>query len=534
LKLKFKISKIALVLSAIFLLSFSGWSQNSIIELLPGSYKMVYSEALGAHRLVGGGVNFVYQGNKMYCDSAHFFVQKNEVRAYGNVHINNRDTLNLFCDSLYYSGGTKKAKLWGNVRVRDRDYKLTTDTLEYDARKGQAIYRHGGRVESIVTQEVLTSRVGYFYPDSKNFSFSGKVKFRGTDLTMTTDTLRYQYLQKKVYFYGPTVIHSKGSVITCERGWYQTETEEGVLQKNATITKESKFISGDSLYVNPQKGFSIGKGHVVYRDTAQPSSFKGDYAYLSDTAKYAYLTGNALLEYRLKKDTLYLHGDTLYSYQDSLNELKSVRAYSAVSFFSRDFQGKCDSLSFSKTDNRLEMYDAPIVWSKNAELKGLFMVVHLQDTLIQSVEILEKAATIIEVDSGQYYNQVGGRNMFAYFKNNVLIRVDVKGNAQTVYYPEETKENDSVVEIKRTGMMRVYSSDLRVYLDSGEVQGITYLDQPDGVFYPMDKINPEEQFVQGFSWDPLLRPASIEDLLNEKSSGKSKPPVAADKPGSQF
>lgn len=510
--------------------AFSGWSQKGIIEFLPGPYKMIYNEATGAHRLVGGGVNFVYQGNTMYCDSAYFYAKTSEVKAYGNVHINRRDTLNLFCDSLYYNGITKKAKLWGNVRVRDRDYKLSTDTLEYDARKGRAIYRYGGRVESILTQEVLTSRVGYFYPDSKNFSFSGKVKFRGTDLKMTTDTLRYQYLQKKVYFYGPTVINSKGAVLTCERGWYHTETEEGVLQKNATVTKESKFISGDSLYVNPQKGFSIGKGHVVYRDTTQPSRFTGDYAYLSDTAKYGYLTGNALLEYRLKKDTLYLHGDTLYSYQDSLNALKSVLAYSAVSFFSRDFQGKCDSLSFSKVEDKLEMYDAPVIWSRNAELKGQFMVVHLEDTLIKSVEIHEKAAAVMEVDSGKYYNQVGGRDMFAYFKNNDLIRVDVKGNAQSVYYPEETKENDTVVEIKRSGMTRLYSSDLRIYLDSGEVEGITYIDQPDGVFYPMDKINPEEQYVQGFSWDPLLRPASIEDLLNEKSTGKRPAPATGTKP----
>jgi lipopolysaccharide export system protein LptA len=529
LKLNFKISKIALVLSAIFLRSFSGWGQG-IIELLPGSYKMVYSEAMGAHRLVGGGVNFEYQGNKMYCDSAHFFIEKNEVRAYGNVHINKRDTLNLFCDSLYYSGGSKKAKLWGNVRVRDRDYKLTTDTLEYDAKKGQAIYRYGGRVESIVSQEVLTSRVGYFYPDSKNFFFSGKVKFRGPDLTMTTDTLRYQYLQKKVYFYGPTVINRKGTVLTCSKGWYQTETEEGVLQKNATITQDSKFIAGDSLYVNPQKGYSIGKGHVSYTDTTQPIRLTGDYGFVSDQQKYAYLTGHALLEYRLKKDTLYLHGDTLYSYQDSLGELKSVQAYHGVSIFSRDFQGKCDSLSFSKTENRLEMYDAPIVWSKKAELKGVFMVVHLRDTLIQSVEILEKAAAIIEVDSGQYYNQVGGRNMFAYFKENNLVRVDVKGNAQSVYYLEETKENDTLVEIKRSGMTRLYSSDLRVYLDSGEVQGVTYIDQPDGVFYPMDKINPEEQYIQGFSWDPMLRPQSVEDLLNGKARATSKKPVPTDKP----
>lgn len=512
---RFKIYKIALLTGAIFLLAPFVRAQKDILELLPGADKLVYHEKTGAQRLIGN-VNFIYQGNTMYCDSAYFYDKTSEVRAYGRVHINRRDTLNLFCDSLYYNGKTRKAKLWGNVRVRDREYKLLTDTLEYDARKGQGIYRHGGRVESILNREVLTSRTGYFYPDSKNFFFSGKVNYKSDSLAMTTDTLRYQYLIKKVFFYGPTVIHTKGSVMKCRKGWYHTETQEGVLQQDASIAKESKFVSGDSLYVNPTLGFSTGKGNIYYTDTSGTTSFRGDYAFLSDKGKYGYLTGNALCEYRMKKDTLYVHADTLFSFQDSLDELKSVLGYSDVRFFSRDFQGKCDSLSYVKATDKLEMFQAPVVWTKNAELKGNFMVVYLRDTLINRVEIQEKSTAVMEIDSGQFYNQVGGRNMFAYFKDNELHRLDVKGNAQTVYYPEETKDSDTLVEIKRSGMSRLYSSDLIVYLDSGDISGITYLDKPDGVFYPIKQINKEEQFVQGFSWNPVLRPKSVEDLLKER------------------
>lgn len=491
-------------------------AQKDILQLLPGTYKLSYDDKTGAQKLTGGGVNFIYQGSTMYCDSAWFFDKRNELRAYGKVHINSNDTLNLFCDSMAYNGRTRKAKLWGNVRVRDREYKLVTDSLEYDAKKSQAIYRHGGRVESIVRKEVLTSRTGYFYPTSKNLFFSGDVRYRSDSLVMTTDTLRYQYVAKKIFFYGPTVITSPKALIKCERGWYQTETEEAVLQKNASVRKESRLIAGDSLYINPQKGISIGKGNVLYRDTTSAVSFTGDRAYMSDARRYGYLTGRALAEYRMKKDTLYIHADTLYSYQDSLNEMKQVRAYNDVRFFSRDFQGKCDSISYDRALGRMEMYEKPIVWSRNAELKGNFMVVHLRDTVIDKVEITEKSTAVMEIDSGQYYNQVGGKNMFAYFVNNELKRLDVKNNAQTVYFPEETEERDTIVEIKRSGMARLYASDLKVDLDSGEVIGVTYLGMPDGVLYPMARINKEEQFVQGFSWNPVLRPRSKEDLLIER------------------
>jgi hypothetical protein len=65
-------------------------------------------------------------------------------------------------------------------------------------------------------------------------------------------------------------------------------------------------------------------------------------------------------------------------------------------------------------------------------------------------------------------------------------------------------------------MARLYSSNLVIYLDSGEVSRVVYVGMPDGVLYPMDQINKEEQFVQGFSWNPILRPRSVEDLLEPK------------------
>ena len=65
------------------------------------------------------------------------------------------------------------------------------------------------------------------------------------------------------------------------------------------------------------------------------------------------------------------------------------------------------------------------------------------------------------------------------------------------------------------GMNRLYASDLKVYLDSGEVTGITYFEQPDGVFYPMDKIDSKEQFIQNFELNFHLRPETLEAIFEE-------------------
>jgi hypothetical protein len=133
--------------------------------------------------------------------------------------------------------------------------------------------------------------------------------------------------------------------------------------------------------------------------------------------------------------------------------------------------------------------------------------------LIEKAHLYTPAFAANELDSGNFYNQLSGKEIWAYFKNNELIRSEVIGQAKTVFYPEEEKVTDTATLVKRMGLNRIFSANLTVYLDSGEVTGITYINQPDGKFFPIDQIDKEEQFLSGFQWNPTLRPKRWQDLL---------------------
>jgi|TARA_R110000737_G_scaffold348572_1_gene382761 lipopolysaccharide export system protein LptA len=502
----------ALFVSAFFLANASAFGQGNTIELLPGSDRISGDEKLGITYLAGN-VSFKYQGNTMYCDSAVYYKKTKLIKAFRNVHITKPGGLNLFCNQLTYDSNTEVAFLEGDVRARDQEYKLTTNALEYDTKSGKATYRTNGKVESILGDEVLTSRVGYFYPESKDFFFKGNVKYNGPQMNLTTDTLQYAYFKRKVSFFGPTTIYSDSSVINCERGWYKTDTEEAQLMKNASISKGSQIIKGDTLLYQPQKNLSIGKGNVFVKDSTEKFEFHGDYMYKNDLTNKLFLTGHALAIQANEKDSLFIHADTLFSINDSLDEPSIIKAYYGVQIFQNNVQGKCDSLIYDKSTDVLQLYRNPILWANKGELKGDTMFVFLKDSVIDRVEIFLNATALFQVDTIGYYNQIAGRKMIAFFKNDEVHRADARGNAQTIYYLEETEENDSTVIIKRLGMNRLYASDLRVYLDSGEVIGITYYDKPDGKSYPMDQIDKREQFVPNFRWNPLLRPKSWQEML---------------------
>ena len=578
--------KFALVMSAFFL--YTHVFSQVFGELLPGSSALVYDEKTGIHKLLDGA-NFKYQGNTMYCDSAYYFEKNKTIRAYGNVHVRKSDNVNLFCDSLCYYSSNGLANLWGNVRAIDAQYRLTTDSMIYNTRTEQGIYRNGGKIENQFKKEILTSKIGYFYPNSKNFFFRTNVVYVSDELQLTTDSLQYKYEKRTCYFYGPTHIVTNNAIMESNQGWYNVDTEEGSLMENAFIEQESRTIRGDTLLYSSKSKIAEGFGNVFVLDTLDRMAFSGHYALMDDSLNYSLLTKDAMAIKYHEDDTIHIHADTLYNLNDTLGKRIQTLGYHGVKIFSRNIQGIGDSLSYTKADGYMELFKKPILWSKNGELKGDSLRVYMDDSLVHEARIRGKATAVMEVDSGRYYNQVGGSELFAYFQKNELTSARVVGNAQTIYYPlEEEKrlvpdsvnlfpvdslngdslkvypsdslflsDEDSletvvnndfpeqkdldliridsvktdlnigdslsidslkmkeIVVVKRLGMNRFYASEIKIYLDSGEVVGVTYYERPDGIFYPMDQIKKEEQFVQNFSTNFVLRPKSVEDLLKD-------------------
>ena len=100
--------------------------------------------------------------------------------------------------------------------------------------------------------------------------------------------------------------------------------------------------------------------------------------------------------------------------------------------------------------------------------------------------------------------------------SGTLYQVTASGNAWTIFFPLTTKKiNDTLVEEQREGLNRLIAQKLLVELKQGEVSQITYFDQPDGIFYPMQEIDPKDRWIKGFKWNPSLRPRSAITLRQD-------------------
>ena len=511
--MKQPISKQIAIFCAALLSLIQVYSQGQL-QLLPGTEK-IYAIENGVHRLVGT-VSFTYQGNTMYCDSAHYNEKAKNVRAYGNVHIQ-KNGINLYADSIFYAEKEKYAKLWGHVKARDNAYKMTADSMDYDAKKGRAIFRSAGKIESTVSDERITCQRGYFYPSNGSFFFSGKVHYTKADLDVKTDTLQFAYEQQKLYFLGQTQMRNDSTQIYCQKGWFDVQNENGALYKRAEIYQKNQIIKGDTLLINTKLNDYEGRGSVYFKDLEQQLALLGQKAVFSDTKHLAYVTGSSLGFLKYQSDTLYVHADTLFLERDTLNKAKYLKANRNFRFLHPDLQGIGDSTLFSFDAQMLQIGQHPILWSQTGELKSENAQIFFKDSLLDHIALNEKATVLLKIPGDSLFNQVAASKILAQFDSSgVLTSVDATGQAWTIFYPlSEQKRNDSLVEIKREGLNRLFAERLLVALNAGEMKEITYFDQPDGIIFPMDQIDPKEQFIKNFKWNPELRPQNATEMRKD-------------------
>jgi hypothetical protein len=132
-------------------------------------------------------------------------------------------------------------------------------------------------------------------------------------------------------------------------------------------------------------------------------------------------------------------------------------------------------------------------------------VVRTYQGKIERMDLLKAAFIISEADTTGY-NQIKGRDIHAYFRDNALRKIVVEGNGQTIYYAGEEGK-------PKVGLNRADCSDTLIYLDSSKIQTISFLTQPEARLIPMDMLSKEDLELKDFRWEIMKRPESPEEVI---------------------
>lgn len=489
---------------------------------------ILHKTASDSFMVLTGDVVFTKGPMIMRCDSAHYFTDTESLDAFGNVSMEQGDTLFIYADELNFDGVTEIATLYANpgkkVELINRDVKLETDVFVYDLGIDLGYYEVGGRLTD--PNNTLTSLKGEYVPSSKEANFYIDVHLNSENesdtLDIYSDTLYYNTGTRVAELLSPSeVINARGTIYTSS-GVYDSDSDRTTLfDRSLIVTKDGQTLTADTIFYNRSAGYGEAWGSMILTDTANNLQITGAYGYYNELADSSFVTGRALLKEFSGNDTLYLHSRYIESFRridsidvpgDSLNEpytrLDTTHigvAYPRVRFYRSDMQGICDSLRFTEADSMLRMFINPVVWNEDQQIHGNIIEVHLNDSTMEWARLPEQgfAAQLIE---GEHYNQLSGKEMLATFENGELRRLDINGNVEIIMYPEES---DSTIN----KIVTAESSFLTALFRGRTTERIKMWPETTGKATPLFLALKSMYYLPKFKWFGDMRPLSPDDVF---------------------
>jgi len=351
----------------------------------------------------------------------------------------------------------------------------------------------------------LNSREGYYYSRQQTYYFRDSVVLRNPDYTIYSDTLHYHTNSKVANFFGPTEIIGDSSYIYCENGWYNTATNKSMLKDHALVRNKKQTIQGDSLYYERETGYGEGFSNIELLDEEQNVILRGNHAFINQNEDRALMTDSALFIYITGGDSVFVHADTLRALPDSAGN-RQLKAYYRVKLFKSNLQGVCDSLYYSTSDSILRLFTSPVLWSGVNQLSAQYIEIWTKNQQIDQLH-MQRVAFIINQEDSSKFNQIKGKSMICFFKNNELSRIVANGNGQTVYY---AKDKDQLI-----GVNIAQSSDLVIFCKNNKPDVIRFITKPNAVLYPLNTAPKEELILKDFKWNEEIRPKSKQDIFRK-------------------
>ena len=284
-----------------------------VIRIIQGNnLRMKTIDASTVLETIAGNVIIKEGLTTFYCDSATINRKTNIVEAYGNIHINDNDSIHTYAQYLRYVGNERMAYLQKNVRLTDKKGTLLTDELEYNLATGIATYKNGGKITNQGT--VLTSREGVYYSDTKDVYFKREVHLVDPDRNIYADSLLYNIKTNIATFISPTQIVGKdGSVINTKSGTYNLATGEAIFFDRSYYSDSTISLAADKMAWDKKSGAFQLQGNAKMVDSVNQVIVLGGEILGNSKMKSFLATRKSVMIFYKDNDSTYITADTLYS-----------------------------------------------------------------------------------------------------------------------------------------------------------------------------------------------------------------------------
>ena len=450
-----------------------------------------------------GNVYIEHEGIFLRSKKAIYYKNDNFLKAFGDVFLNQGDTITQTSKYVEYNGNKKEALSWGDVILKDPIMTLTTDSLRFDRLKQKLFYRSGATI--VDTTNVLKSKIGNYFLQTNKFEALSDVVLTNPDYVLESNKLIYFTNTGKTYLDGPSTITGEDNFIYTEKGYYDTKADISHFTKNSRIEYQNREIKADSLYYDRSLGFASATQNIQMKDTANSTVIRGNYGEFYQKLDSAFVINRAVAISEIEKDSMYIHGDTLLVTGKPENRI--IRAYRNVKFFKSDLSGKCDSIHSNQATGLTQMFRNPILWSEENQITGdtIRLISNTITEKLDSLKVLNNTFIIQKDSIG--FNQIKGRNLLGKFIDNDLRDITIIGNGENIFYIR----NDETKEL--IGVDKTKCSSMRFQFKNSQLQKASFITKPEGDIYPLSEFPENIRKLRGFIWRENEKPLTKDDIF---------------------
>jgi lipopolysaccharide export system protein LptA len=182
--------------------------------------------------------------------------------------------------------------------------------------------------------------------------------------------------------------------------------------------------------------------------------------------------------------------------------------YHHVRIFSDSLQGKCDSIVYTRADSLIRMIYAPIAWAHNSQITGDTIIMQLDSDQLRKMFVPNNAFLVSQSGpaKAQLFDQVQGKTLTAYFKNNDITKMIVYPNSELIYYPKDEKGY-------YMGVDQGSSVRMRIQFENQKINNMKFDPDVKMTMTPLEKADLPNMKLSRYKWLIDQRPKNKNELF---------------------
>lgn len=353
----------------------------------------------------------------MLCDSAWRFLNRNEMRAFGNIQITTPDEI-IWSDTLYY---------------------FTNDDLSL---------------------------------------LRGRVVILQDSTTLFGEKVDYNFFTKTAYFADGIRLEDNQGTLIAQRGTYFQPQDSAIFRGNVQVADTAQYAEGDSLFINRKSRYLQLHSNIFVADSSNNGILTGDYLEADSTGR-RFVDGNAYLR-RISSDTTdttHINSSQLLLLdQDSVSY---IRAYDDVRVWASKFSSISDTLLYDSSTEVFELISNPIAWHNNIQLTGPFISVQMDSNEVKQLTSYVKTIAVQEDSTTGRLHQIKGDTLIADFTDGDISRLTIYPNSQVLYHTTNDQgEPDGAVEYTSPKTTMYFQNGELKRVKAGKNQGYFFEEFP--------------------------------------------------------